>query len=130
MRKRVEQQKTNSMSSSRHYFAYCINILLTTRSRHDSRFKKRTRCHSFMALNRASEVSAADWLSQTYVKNYRNFSRVDEIRLFSVVEIPSTLVYITTEIEFLFLFCSATLTSPPTPCPSKITPVMSRIALN
>ena len=30
-------------------------------------------CHSFMALNRASDVSAADWpsLSQRHVKNYR-----------------------------------------------------------
>ena len=26
-----------------------------------------------MALNRASEVLAADWLSQTHLKNYRNF---------------------------------------------------------
>ena len=25
-----------------------------------------------MAINRASDVSAADWLSQTHVKNYRN----------------------------------------------------------
>jgi len=33
-------------------------------------------CHSFLALKRASDMSAADWLSQTYVKNYRNFSRM------------------------------------------------------
>ena len=39
-------------------------------------FKKRTRCHSLMALNRASHVPAADWLSQTHVKNYRHFSCV------------------------------------------------------
>ena len=30
--------------------------------------KKRTRCHSFMALDRASDVPTADWLSQTHVK--------------------------------------------------------------
>ena len=44
-------------------------------------------CHSFMALNRASYVPAADWLSQTKEKNCRNFSRV-VIRFFPVVEIP------------------------------------------
>ena len=40
-----------------------------------------------MALNRASDVSEADWQSRTHVKYYRNFSRV-EIRFFSGVEIP------------------------------------------
>ena len=41
----------------------------------------------FQALNRANDnMSAADSLSQTHVKNYRNFSRV-VIRLFSVVEV-------------------------------------------
>ena len=39
-----------------------------------------------MALNRASDVPAADWLSQTLVKN-RNFSLV-VTRFFLVVEIP------------------------------------------
>ena len=39
-----------------------------------------------MALNRASDVLAADWLSQTHVRNYRNFSRV-VIRFSSVVEV-------------------------------------------
>ena len=39
------------------------------------RFKKRARCHSFMGLNRVSDVSAVDWLSQTR-ENYRNFSLV------------------------------------------------------
>ena len=29
-----------------------------------------------MALNRASDAPAADWLSQTHVTNYRDFSRV------------------------------------------------------
>ena len=40
-----------------------------------------------MARNTASDMSAADWLSQTQVKHYRNFSH-EVIRLFSVVEIP------------------------------------------
>ena len=39
-----------------------------------------------MALNRASDVPEADWLSQTLVKN-RNFSLV-VTRFFLVVEIP------------------------------------------
>ena len=69
-----------------YYFVYYINILPTRRSRLNSRFKKRTLCYSLTALNRASDVSAADWLSHTQVKNYRNFSRV-LIRFFSVVEI-------------------------------------------
>ena len=43
--------------------------------------------HSFMALNRASYVPAADWLPQTKEKNCRYFSRV-VIRFFPVVEIP------------------------------------------
>ena len=41
-----------------------------------------------MALNKASDVPAADWPSQTHVKNYRNFSCV-VIRFFSVVEIST-----------------------------------------
>ena len=32
--------------------------------------------NSFMALNRASDAPAADWLSQTQVTNYRDFPRV------------------------------------------------------
>ena len=40
-----------------------------------------------MAPNKASDVSAADWLSQTHVKNYGYFSRV-VIGFFSMVEIP------------------------------------------
>ena len=70
-----------------YYFDYYVNILLTRKSRLNSRFKKRTRCQSFTALNRASGVPAADWLSQTHVKNYRNFSRV-MIRFSSLEEIP------------------------------------------
>ena len=38
-----------------------INNLLTKRSRLYSPFKKRTCCYSLGALNRASDVSAADW---------------------------------------------------------------------
>ena len=38
-----------------------------------------------MALSRAIEVPAADWLLQTHVKSYRNFSRV-VIRFFAVVK--------------------------------------------
>ena len=70
-----------------YYFVCYINILLTRRGRLNSRLKKRTRCLSVMALNRASEVSAADWISQIHVKSYRNLSRV-VILFFSVVEIP------------------------------------------
>ena len=75
------------LQATMYYFVYYINILLTRRNRLNSRFKKRTRCYSFMALNRASDVPAADWLSQTQVKNYSNFSCV-VILLSSVVEIP------------------------------------------
>ena len=75
------------LQATMYYFVYYINILLTRKSRLNSRFKKRTHYHSFMGLNRASNVPAADWLFQTHVKNYRNFSRV-VIGFFSVVEIP------------------------------------------
>ena len=40
-----------------------------------------------MVLNRASYMSAADWVYQTQVKNYHNFSCV-VIWFFSGVEIP------------------------------------------
>lgn len=40
-----------------------------------------------MALNRVSNMSEPDWLSQTHKKNYRNISHV-VIRFFSVVVIP------------------------------------------
>lgn len=56
-----------------YYFVSCINILLT-RSQLSSGFKKRMCCHSFIALNKVSDVAAADWLSQTHTKNYLNFS--------------------------------------------------------
>jgi len=69
VRYRVEHEKRNSISPSNPYcFVYYINILLTRKSPLISRFKKRKRCQSFMALNRASYVLAADWLSQTSEK--------------------------------------------------------------
>ena len=40
------------------YCVYHVNISLT----------RKTCCHSFMALNKVSDVSAADWPSQTHVK--------------------------------------------------------------
>ena len=61
-------------SSKSHVTLLTLILLLTKRCSLNPRFKKRTRCHSFMAINRASDVSAADWLSQTHVENYRNFS--------------------------------------------------------
>ena len=72
-----------------YYFVYyiTINSLLTRRSQLNSCRKSRTHCHLFMVLNRMSELSAADWLSQTGVKNYCNFSRV-VIWFFLVVQIP------------------------------------------
>ena len=39
----------------------------------DIELNTRTHCYSFLALNRESDVSASDWLSQTR-ENYRNFS--------------------------------------------------------
>lgn len=50
-----------------------LNILLTTKSCLNSHFKIGRHCHSFMALNRVSDRSTGDWLSQTHVKNYGNF---------------------------------------------------------
>ena len=76
------QLDNSRVSATRH-----LRILLTRKSRLHSHFKKRTRSHSFMALNRASDVRATHWLSQTNEKNYRNFSR-EVIRFSSVVEIP------------------------------------------
>jgi len=70
------------LQATTYYFVYYVNILPTKRRRLNSHFKKRTRCHSFIALNRASNVPAA----QTHMKNY-HFSRV-VIQLFSLVEIP------------------------------------------
>ena len=62
------------------FLVYYINILLIQRKRLNS-------LNSFMSQNRASDVPAADWLPQTVVKNYQNFSLV-VMRFFSVVEIP------------------------------------------
>ena len=54
----------------------------------DSSFKKRRHCHSFMVLNRASDVPAADWLSQTHVKNCCNFVMFGDTFFFLMVRIP------------------------------------------
>ena len=66
-----------------YYFVYYINTLLTRRNRLNSHSQKRMRCHSFVALNRASDVPVADWLSQTHVKNSRNFFTCGDIVLLS-----------------------------------------------
>ena len=41
-----------------YHFVYCVNISLT----------RRTGCHSFMVLNKVSDVPAADWPPQTFMK--------------------------------------------------------------
>ena len=46
-----------------YHFVSCINTLLTRSSQIYSCFKKRTGCHSFIALNKVSDMAAADWLS-------------------------------------------------------------------
>ena len=46
-----------------YYFVKFITTLLTRRRRLYSRVKKGTRCLSLMTLNRASDVSVADWRS-------------------------------------------------------------------
>jgi len=66
---------------------YRVEHLTNTKKRLNLRFKSRARCHSFTAINRASDVPAADWLSQTYEKNYRSFSGV-VIRFVQIGEIP------------------------------------------
>ena len=67
VRYRVELEQRNSISPSiMYYFVYFMNTLLK-RSRLNSRFKRRTRCHSFIVLNRASHMSAGDWRSQRHV---------------------------------------------------------------
>ena len=76
-------------SSKSHVTLLTLILLLTKRCSRNPRFKKRTRCHSFMAINRAFDVLAADWLSQTHVENYRNFSVFSWVTwLFSVEEVP------------------------------------------
>ena len=84
------------------YFASYINTLLT-RSRLYSRFKKKARCHSFMSLNRESDVSAADWPSQTHVKNYRNLSCA-ETRFLPVVEIRTEHSWKSAQSILLYIF--------------------------
>ena len=65
MRYRVEHDQATI-----YYLVYYINTLLTRRRRLNSPFEKRTLCHSFMTLNRASDGSEADLRSQTHVKSY------------------------------------------------------------
>ena len=86
VRYRVEtrEKKIPYLQATMYYFVFYINILLTGRS---ERFKKRNRCYSLMARNSVSDMSAADWLFQTHVKNYRSFPRV-VIGFLSAVEIP------------------------------------------
>ena len=87
MRYRVEHEKRNSISPSNHLLFHnrqLFNYLLTTESQLNSRLKKKACCHSLVVLNRASDVPAADWLSQTHMKNYHNFSHV-VMCFFSVV---------------------------------------------
>ena len=50
------EDKFNISEATMCYFVYYMSTLLTRRSRLNSLFKERTRCHSFMALNRASDV--------------------------------------------------------------------------
>ena len=61
MRYRVELERRNSISPSNHVL-FCLlykHLTITRGSRLYSRFKIRTRCHLYMALNKASDVSAA-----------------------------------------------------------------------
>ena len=46
----------SNLQATTHYFVYYINTLLKRRSQ---RFKRRTRCLSFMALNKSTDVSVA-----------------------------------------------------------------------
>ena len=106
MRCRLEHEKRNSINylqATMHYYVYYINILLTRTSRLNARFKQKPRCHPFIALNSVSDMSAADWLSRTHVKNYRKFSRV-VIRFFSLVEIPIKRSSLYNEIHFQNIF--------------------------
>ena len=72
------RRKIPYLQATMNYFVYCINGLLIRRSRLCSGFTfhvSRTRCHSFMMLDRAS---------LKHVKMFRNLSRV-ETRFLSVV---------------------------------------------
>ena len=56
------------LQATMYFFGYYMNILLTRRSQLYSCFKKGMGYHSFMALNRATDMSADDWLSLTRTK--------------------------------------------------------------
>ena len=67
-RYRVEHEKRIEFHISEQpciYFGYYINVLLTRGSRLNSGLK-----NLFVALNRARDMSAADWPSQTHVKYF------------------------------------------------------------
>ena len=83
-------------------FYFYINILLTIISRLNSHFKKRTRCHSFMVLNRVSLISGANWLSQTHVKKDRNFSLL-LIQFLSLLEILIKHSSLYSKVQFITL---------------------------
>ena len=61
-------------------------------------------CYSFIALNRARDMLAVDWLSQTHVKNYHNFSRV-VIRIFLRGENPYKALLFIQQIITLMWYC-------------------------
>ena len=75
----MPEEKSTQYLQATIIIVFCLlyNILFTSTGRQpNSCFKKRVDCHSLMVLNRAIYVSAADWLSQTQMKNYHNFSGV------------------------------------------------------
>ena len=75
VRHRVEQKKRNSISPINHIeFGLLYKYLSNKKKPTEFMFKEKMRCHSFMPLNRASDLSVADWLPQTHVKNYRIFT--------------------------------------------------------
>ena len=73
---RVEHEKgIPYLRASMYYFVYHVSIFLTRRSRLNSRFKKRTRCHVFMALTFKNEE---EWCFVFW----NSFSRLRDIEVF------------------------------------------------
>ena len=73
------------LQATMYYFVYYINILLTRRNRHNSRFKKSTCCLSFMTQNRASDVPLAD----CHLKHtWKIIAVVIRVRFLLAVQIP------------------------------------------
>ena len=60
-----KRDSTLDLQATKYYFVYYINTLQT--GREEVKFSH-VSCHSFMVLNRVSDVSAADWLSQNTCK--------------------------------------------------------------